>query len=228
MAGDQVATVRPLCCAEISEPEFAPFARKQSNVDTLNVVGDELWERISRSMELVEERLRRTVAILEKAEIPYAVVGGNAVRIWVAQVDQGAVRATNDVDILIRPLDLDSMKVAMAEAGFSHRQTSGVDMFVEHENDSARNAVHVVLGGQMVKPNDFEPNPDVEPFESGKEFRTLPLEALVRMKLNAFRLKDKVHLLDMIQVGLINSSWLDRFPQTLQQRLQELLENPEQ
>jgi hypothetical protein len=197
-------------------------------VESLQILGDQLWERIGRSVEIVEQRLRRTVAVLEEAGIPYAVVGGNAVRIWVAQVDEGAVRATNDVDILIRPGDLHRLKQAMHEAGFGHRKTVNVDMFVENEADSARNAVHVVLAGQMVRPDDFEANPDVEPYEYGRQFRTLPLEKLVRMKLSSFRLKDRVHLLDMIQVGLVDTSWPGRFPDELGQRLQSLIENPDQ
>ena len=56
----------------------------------------------------------------------------------------------------------------------------------------------------MVKQDDFEPNPDVEPVEYGDGIRILPLERLVRMKLNSFRLKDRVHLLDMIAVGLLD------------------------
>lgn len=179
-------------------------------------------------MEKIEQRLRRTVETLERANIPYAVVGGNAVRIWVAQVDERAVRATNDVDVLIRPEDLPRMKQAMQQAGFFHRQTAGVDMFVEDEGDSARNAVHVVLSGQMVRQDDYEANPDVEPYEYGNEFRTLPLETLVRMKLNSFRLKDKVHLLDMLEVGLIDAAWLQRFPDELRRRLQSLLDDPTQ
>jgi len=194
----------------------------------LNLVGDALWRRIERSVEKIEERLRRTVTALEQAGVPYAVVGGNAVRIWVAQVDETAVRATRDVDILIRPDDLAKVKSAMQAAGFSHRQTAGVDMFVETVDDSAKNAVHVVLGGQMVRPDDYEPNPDVEPFEQTDQFRTLPLEALVRMKLNSFRLKDKVHLLDMLGVGLIDDTWPARFPNVLAERLQGLIDNPDQ
>jgi hypothetical protein len=197
-------------------------------MESLQLTGPELWQRIERSMELVERRLRKTVGILEAAGIPYAVVGGNAVRIWVAQVDPGAVRATNDVDILIRPADFERMKQAMCDAGFSHRQTAGLDMFVECENESARNAIHVVLAGDMVRLDDFEANPDVEPSEHGDDFRTLPLEKLVRMKLNSFRLKDRVHLLDMIQVGLIDQSWCSLFPAPLQSRLQELIDNPNQ
>lgn len=194
----------------------------------LPIRGKELWTRIGQSMEFVEERLRKAVAALEAAGIPYAVVGGNAVRIWVAQVDEGAVRATNDVDILLRPADLESAKQAMLEAGFHYRQTAGLDIFVEDKNESARNAIHIVLVGQMVRLDDFEANPDVEPFETGDDFRTLPLESLVRMKLNSFRLKDRVHLLDMIAVGLIDIAWCERFPSPLSDRLRDLIENPDQ
>ncbi|MDA0657566.1 MAG: nucleotidyltransferase family protein [Planctomycetota bacterium] len=162
-------------------------------------------------MDRVEVRLMKVVRALESSGVPYAVVGGNAVRIWVAQVDRGAVRATNDVDILIRPQDLDVVKDVMFKHGFLHRQTTGLDMFVENEHESARHAVHVVLGNQMVRPDDYECNPDVEPSEYGDGVRTLPLERLVRMKLNSFGLKDKVHLLEMIQVGLIDGTWLARF-----------------
>ena len=71
-------------------------------------------------------------------------------------------------------------------------------------------------------------HPDVEPSEYGDGIRTLPLERLVRMKLNSFRLKDRVHLLDMIEVGLLNDSWITRFPEPLGERLKLLIENPDQ
>jgi hypothetical protein len=80
----------------------------------------------------------------------------------------------------------------------------------------------------MVRGDDPEANPDVEPTADGGQFRTLPLETLVRMKLNSFRLKDKVHLLDMIQVGLIDERWPAKFPEILAGRLQGLLDNPNQ
>jgi hypothetical protein len=56
--------------------------------------------------------------------------------------------------------------------------------------------------------------------------RTLPLEALVRMKLTSFRDKDRVHLRDMISIGLIDESWHDRLPEELRGRLQQLLNDP--
>ena len=189
--------------------------------------GDELYARMERAVERVTQRLRKTVETLEKAGVLYAVVGGHAVRAWVAQVDEAAVRNTRDVDILIRPEDLPEVVNAMTMAGFHHRQTSGIDMFVEDPEASAHDAVHIVLAGQMVRPDDFEANPDVEPPEIADQFRTIPLDALVRMKLNSFRLKDRVHILDMISLGMVDHSWLSKFPSELSNRLQSLLENPD-
>ena len=44
------------------------------------------------------------------------------------------------------------------------------------------------------------------------------------MKLTSFRLKDKVHLLDLLDVGLIDASWRDRLPPELAARLNEVIE----
>ena len=194
----------------------------------LTVVGDQLWKRIGESMDRVEVRLRKAIAILEATGIPFAIVGGNAVRIWVAQVDPGAVRATNDVDVLIRPENLEQVKQVMAENGYHYRKAAGLDVFLEGKDDSVRYAIHIVLANRMVKQDDYESNPDVEPSEYGDGIRTLPLARLVRMKLNSFRLKDRVHLLDMIDVGLLDESWIARFPKPLGERLRSLIENPDQ
>lgn len=58
------------------------------------------------------------------------------------------------------------------------------------------------------------------------EFRVLSLEALVRVKLPAYRDKDRVHLRDMIEVGLIDDSWLERLTPELSGRLKSLLDTP--
>lgn len=193
----------------------------------IKYVGEALWDRMERAVEKVNERLRKTVQILEGSGIPYAVVGGHAVRAWVAQVDEAAVRTTRDVDILINPEDLPALKTAMAQGGFHYRETAGVPMFVEHADGSARDAVHVVLTREMIRLNDFEANPDLSSVTRAGEFQTLSLEALVRMKLNSFRDKDRVHVRDMISIGLIDGSWPGKFPEPLRERLQVLLDDPD-
>jgi hypothetical protein len=114
---------------------------------------------------------------------------------------------------------------AMTSAGFHHRQTAGLDMFVEEPNASARDGVHVLLCGKIERSG--EPNPDVEPNTRTDNFRTVELPTLVRMKLNAFRDKDRVHLRDMISLGMIDESWPAKYPEKLKQRLQELLDDPD-
>lgn len=188
------------------------------------ITGEELWNRMERAVEKVNERLRKTVAILEETGVPFAVIGGHAVRAWVAQVDEAAVRTTRDVDILIRPEDLPAVIAAMTAGGFFHRNTAGQDMFVEDPDGSSRGAVHVFLVGTIERGG--EPNPDCEPSTRVNHFRTVDLETLVRMKLNAFRRKDQVHLLDLISLGMIDQTWLDRYPENLRVRLEELLNDP--
>ena len=67
------------------------------------------------------------------------------------------------------------------------------------------------------------PAPDTTESEAGPDFAVPTLDALVRMKLTSFRLKDKVHLLDLLDVGLIDASWRDRLPRELAARLSDLI-----
>ena len=90
-----------------------------------------------------------------------------------------------------------------------------------------RDAVHVVFAGEKVKVDSLAPSPDVTEVDEAGPFAIVDLEPLVRMKLTSYRLKDQVHLLDMINVGLIDATWPNRFPAELARRLQVLLDNPD-
>lgn len=193
---------------------------------TFHLTGEALWQRMDRAVEKVQERLERTTRTLEAAGIPYAIIGGNAVRAWVAQADEAAVRTTRDVDILLRRADMPAAKVAMEHAGFVFRHVRGIDMFLDGPDAKARDAVHVLFAAEKVTPNDPCPAPDVTESVDLEHHRTLQLEALVRMKLVAFRDKDRMHLRDMLDVELIDASWHDRLPAELAAKLQELLDNP--
>ncbi|MBC8109296.1 MAG: nucleotidyltransferase family protein [Anaerolineae bacterium] len=180
-----------------------------------------------QAVERVRQRLLRAAAALEAAQIPYAVVGGNAVAAWVATVDPSAVRNTQDVDILLRRADLEAAKVAMQAAGFIHRHVAAMDIFLDGPNARARDAVHVVLAGEKVRTEYAAAAPDVTDAEKPDQFRVLTLESLVKMKLTSFRRKAQVHLQDMLEVGLIDQSWVSRFPRELGSRLQQLIDTPE-
>lgn len=184
-------------------------------------------ERVFRAVDKLHERLCRTARALDDAGIPYAVAGGNAVANWVSRVDEAAVRFTQDIDILLRREDLPAAIAALETAGFRHRRARGVDMFLDGPDGRFRDGVHVLFAGEKVRDEYTEPAADVDDAERGDEYRVVSLEALVRMKLTSFRRKDQVHLLDMLDVGLIDAEWRNRLPLELADRLQELLDNPD-
>ena len=193
---------------------------------SFHLTGDALWQRMERAVQKIQERLERTATALEQAGIPYAIIGGNAVRAWVAQADEAAVRTTRDVDILLRRSDWPAAVAAMEKAGFVHRHVKSIDMFLDGPGTKARDAVHVLFANEKVTPNDLVPAPDVSESEDIQRHRILRLIALVRMKLTAFRRKDQMHLLDMLDVELIDESWVGRVPPELASRLKELIDDP--
>src|SRR5260370_29605176 len=76
----------------------------------------EILDRMKRAVVKVRERLLRATAVLNDAPVAYAVVGGNAVASWVATIDEGAMRSTRAIDLLIRPDDLPAVAAALDTA----------------------------------------------------------------------------------------------------------------
>ena len=70
------------------------------------------------------------------------------------------------------------------------------------------------------------PNPDVMDSESAGTYKILTLRALVQIKLTAFRDKDRTHLRDLLDVGLIDDTWGKLYPPELAERLQLLVNTP--
>jgi len=185
------------------------------------------WERMNNAVENVRRRLLRAAQALETAHVPYAVAGGNAVAAWVSRVDEAAVRNTQDVDIILRRADLPAARAALEQAGFVYHHVASIDMFLDGPEAKARDAVHIVFSAEKVRADYVAPVPDVSESEATETFRLLSLDALVLMKLTSFRDKDRVHLRDLMDVGLVDAGWLEKVPVTLRPRLQELLDNPE-
>ena len=194
----------------------------------LDELGFEVFERAAQYQERLHERLMRAKSALEAAHSQYAIVGGHAVTAWVSSVDPSAVRSTQDIDILIGRADLPLAIEALQSAGFAYRHAAGIDLFLDGPHGRAREGIHVVFAGEKIRPEYELPAPDLAEIErSERGFCVISLEALVRMKLTSYRLKDQVHLQDLANVGLVDRTWLDKVPATLRQRLQRILDNPE-
>lgn len=199
------------------------------NVSMIEIkyTGDALWNRIENALEIVRERLRRVTTTLNEADVPYAIIGGNAVQHWVAQVDESVVRNTRDVDIILNRSDLPRAQAALEAVGFIYRHAASVSMFLDGPNAKARDAVHVLFAGEKVRPDYPEPVPNIDDFALMGEAKTLPFVSLVTMKLTSYRDKDRTHIRDMISINIIDQSMVARLPGELGQRLQALLDDPD-
>jgi hypothetical protein len=196
-------------------------------MDSTVTMAWEILDRMERAVAKVRDRLLRTTAVLNQAGIPYAVVGGHAVASWVATVDEGAVRNTRDIDLLIRRPDLPALTAALEQAGFVRAEVLDVTMFLDGPDAKPSESVHLLFAGEKIRAEHPLPSPDLSTIDDPAGFRVLTLESLVQMKLLSNRRKDQVHVEDLIGVGLIDRSWLTKLPPVLAERLQRILDTPD-
>jgi hypothetical protein len=176
--------------------------------------------RFVRAVERVEQLLRKTTEALNVAGIDYAIIGGNAVAAWVARVDEAAVRTTKDVDVLIRRNDLARVTEALRPVDLMPVEVLGVYMFVDRHRPNPKTGVRLVWADQKVRPSYVHPAPRVdESVFDTQGFRVLDLPALVRMKLTSLRDIDRVHVGDMLRVGLVDDRVRVELPRDLLPRL---------
>ena len=184
--------------------------------------------RAERAVEKVRERLLRTCRALESAGVPYVVIGGNAVAVWVGSRDEGAVRNTKDVDVLLNRADLSSAEKAMSAAGFDMAEVDGITMFLDRADPTPSRGVHVIFAGERIKPFDPYPAPPVvKGIRSPEGVDAIELRELLILKLIAFRRIDQVHIADMIRVGLIDDALAEQIPTELRPRLEEIRADPD-
>jgi len=176
------------------------------------------------AMDEVSNRLERICRALTDFSVPYALVGGQAVALWVATKDPAAVRTTKDVDVLVRREDLPRARAAALAAGMDYFEVMGVGMFLDRDDPNPWHAVHLVWAGEKVRPNYEHPSPAIDQRETFPEgISVVSLAGLVQMKLLSNRDQDRVHLRDMIEVGLVGRELLPNLPPDLAARLDSLL-----
>ena len=180
---------------------------------------------------MFEERLYGLVEIVHKVAdmftaegVPYEIIGGMAVAAHIDRVDRDQVMLTRDVDIMIDRSDFEMVKEAAPRHGFHYRHAAGLDMLLHGDEKKAIRGVHLLFSSEKVRPNQT-PNPTLAP-ESitlyGKEVSIIPVVDLVRMKLNSYRDKDRVHVRAMDAVRLITLDVERMLPADLHSRLQHI------
>ena len=153
--------------------------------------------------------------------IPYEIIGGMAVAAQIERVDRDQVMLTRDVDLMIDRSDFERVKEAAPRHGFHYRHAAGLDMLLFGDERKAIRGVHLLCSGEKVRP-DQTANPPVAPERIaiyGKEVSIIPVADLVRMKLNSFRDKDRVHIRALDALGLITLDIERALPADLHSRL---------
>ncbi|MGO8744637.1 MAG: hypothetical protein ACLQNE_01485 [Thermoguttaceae bacterium] len=182
------------------------------------------WHRHLMVVSDVQQRFDRISSALSNAGVPYALVGGQAVAAWVGTKDPDAIRVTKDVDILLDRNDLPRAKAAALSVGMDYFEVVGVGMFLERDHPNPKRAVHLIWAGERVRPEYEIPAPAIDQRQAlASELWVVPLADLVRMKLQANRDQDRVHLRDMIAVDLVGRELLAGLPANLSARLDALL-----
>lgn len=186
-----------------------------------------LWKQYVMALDDVTDRLERICGAFAQKEVPYALVGGQAVALWVATRDPAAVRTTKDVDVLLRREDLALALAAARSVAMDYFEVMGVGMLLDRADPNPRHAVHLVWAGERIRPEYEVAAPTIDRGEVlSPGLRVVSLSSLVEMKLQSFRDRDRVHLRDLIEVGLIEPGMLADLPPQLAERLRQLLENP--
>jgi hypothetical protein len=196
-------------------------------MDSTVTMSWDILDRMERAVAKVRQHLLRATAPLNQAGTPYAFVGGHAVASWVASVDEGAVRNTRDIDLLVRRDDLPALTAALEKAGFVRAEVLDVAMFLDGPDAKSSESIHLLFAGEKVRPEHPLLSPDLTTTDDPAGFRVITLEALVHMKLLSHRDKDRTHVRDLIGVGLIDRTRLAKLPPVLAERLQGILDTPD-
>lgn len=184
----------------------------------------DLWDRYQMALDAIGQRMQRITTALQQEGVPFAIVGGQAVILWVSTKDPEAVRTTKDVDILVDRSNLPKVRKAGIAAGLEYFEVLGVGMLLERIDPNPKKGVHLLWANEKVRPDNLLPAP------ATNQIQVLPpglpvvdLVPLVTMKLQAGRNRDLTHLEDFIDVGLIDSAILSQLPPLLAKLLEPLL-----
>lgn len=159
-------------------------------------------DRFFEGRDAVHKTMRRIVKRLEKADIPYAVVGGMAV------YAHGYRRTTDDLDLLLTPAGFEEFKRLFVpkkyepHAGLSRR-------FTDRANDVT---VDILVTGLF--PGSGKPGPISYPDPAAvsqtiKKARVIDLVTLIQMKLAARRHQDFADVVNMIRFNDLDESFTE-------------------
>ncbi len=184
------------------------------------VAGVAYCERFFMGQAEAQKALFKLTAILEAERIPYAIIGAMALN------EYGHRRATVDVDIILRDVDLVAFKARHLGRGYVER-VPGTGKLLDTEYDVR---VDVLSAGRF--PGDGQPKPIAFPDPAttavrGTGFALLPLPRFIELKLASgmsapHRLHDLADVLDLVRSAGLRAELADDLHPWVRDKFREL------
>jgi hypothetical protein len=197
---------------ESKEVGTAPQTKSFSFAQRLKEIGM-FFQKRSR----VHQTMRRLARRLEKAAIPYAIMGAMAVNA------HGAERTTSDVDVLMTQDGLDRFRQELV--GKTYDQVEGRQRRFRERQSGV--TIDVLVAGHYPgrgKKTAFSfPRPE-EASEVIEQTRVLTLPQLIQLKLAARRYYDFGDVVFLIRVKNLDESFLEQLHPSVRQDYIECLE----
>jgi hypothetical protein len=173
-----------------------------------------------------QKAVRKLVDILERENLPYAIIGALALN------EYGHRRVTVDVDLVMRDEDLQEFKRRWLGRGYAER-VPGTGKLLDTEFN-----VHVDVLSTGRFPGDDKPKPIAFPDPAkvavrGAPFALLPVESWIELKLAsgmvaAHRLKDLADVQELIRSARLPNSMADALHPWVRDKFLELWQSVEQ
>jgi hypothetical protein len=165
----------------------------------------------------VHQTMNRLVKRLEKANIPYAIVGGMAVNAHRYR------RTTGDVDVLLTPEGLAEFRRLFVEKYYK-ALPQRKRRFVDQTNEVPVDILETGLFPGTGKPGPIAYPDPAQVGETIDNIRVVNLETLITLKLAARRHKDLADVVDLIRYNNLDESFLDKLPPSVRSDFTECLE----
>jgi hypothetical protein len=149
--------------------------------------------------EIFSEVLRETVTLIERAGIPYVLIGG------LASTGHGRARWTHDIDFLVRPEDADRTLRALQAAGYRTEKPDPRWLYKAFSRDVIIDIIFRSTGEIRLDPEMLQRSVQLELF--GVRARFAPPEDLLVMKVLVHDEDGTRHWHDAL--GLIAGNELD-------------------
>lgn len=181
-------------------------------------------QRANAAVTAVERRFNQITSALRGKGIPFAVIGNQATSLWIATVDDGAVRSARDTEILVERSYLEAAAKCAVSIGLIPDKQRTVPTFVDSERPQSRNVIRYFFANEKASEEDALPAPGLTSLQFLATQRVLPLDLHITWQLTRYRMDDRVDIIDMMGVNLVRQSLAERLPDALRQRLNEMFD----